>query len=211
LALHLQFQAIKGVTAVKSGIYTLPFILSYVLSALAAGAGVGRFGYYWPFLITSSIVAAIGGGLFLLLRVDSPPAKWILSQLVFGVGIGLGWQQGSIVAQTVLELPDIPAGMAQVFVAQVFGAAILVGAAQLVFAKNLTRNIVALNLKGIDASVILHAGATDIKLLVEATMLPRLLEAYNAALVETFKVAMVAAAVSLIGSLFVQRRSIKDI
>jgi MFS family permease len=181
-----------------------------VFSALAAGALVTKLGRYWPFLILCSIVTSVGAGLFLLLAVDASPAKWIVSQLVFGFGIGLGWQQGSIVAQTVLELRDTPIGIAQLFVAQVFGAAVIVAIAQVVFAKNLTHNILVLGLKGIDASTILRAGATEIGGLVGPVMMPRLLEAYNAALLETFKVALVAACLSLIGSLTLERLNIRE-
>lgn len=96
-----RFQAIKGDSAVQSGIHNLPTVLSvgecthpyqsiYVISsrrhrrlnisavvfAIASGLGVTVIGYYTPFMILGSTVMAIGAGLFLLFRVDSSISMW---------------------------------------------------------------------------------------------------------------------------------------
>ena len=45
------FQAIKGTTAVGSGIRNLPMILGLVLVSILAGIGTTVIGYYTPFMI----------------------------------------------------------------------------------------------------------------------------------------------------------------
>lgn len=45
------FQAIKGVTALKSGIMNLPLILMVVIGSLGGGILVSILGYYVPFMI----------------------------------------------------------------------------------------------------------------------------------------------------------------
>lgn len=57
------FQAIKGNSAVESGINTIPLVLSLVVASILAGQAVGRIGYYTPFAIASAIIMPIGAGL----------------------------------------------------------------------------------------------------------------------------------------------------
>ena len=53
------FQAIKGVSAVHSGIDNLPSILATVISSLVGGGLVATVGYYTWTCIISSILAAV--------------------------------------------------------------------------------------------------------------------------------------------------------
>jgi len=75
--LPVWFQAIKGVSATKSGIMNLPMILALVISSIVAGGLVTDFGYYTPFCIAASIIMAIGAGLLSTFEVDTGSAKWI--------------------------------------------------------------------------------------------------------------------------------------
>jgi hypothetical protein len=104
------FQAIKGATAVKSGIMNLPMVLSLVILSLVAGGTVSVVGYYTPFMIASVILMTVGAGLLTTFEVDSGHAKWIGYQVLFGAGVGLGMQQTLIAVQTALPLPDVPIG-----------------------------------------------------------------------------------------------------
>ena len=71
-----RFQAIKGNSAVESGIHSLPLILSVVPFAIAAGGAVVAVGYYTPFLFLGSVCMGVGGGLLTLLRPDSGVGPW---------------------------------------------------------------------------------------------------------------------------------------
>lgn len=57
------FQAIKGVSAVESGIRNLPLILGLVMVSIIAGVAITLLGYYTPFMILSSLLMATGAGL----------------------------------------------------------------------------------------------------------------------------------------------------
>ena len=50
------FQAIKGVTPVESGIRTIPLVLSLVTGAITGGQTTGKFGYYAPLMLASSVL-----------------------------------------------------------------------------------------------------------------------------------------------------------
>lgn len=89
----LWFQAIKGVSATKSGIMVLPMILSLVLISVVAGIGVTTLGYYAPFMIISSLLMAIGVGLMSTWKSDTNHSMWIGYQVIYGLGVGFGMQQ----------------------------------------------------------------------------------------------------------------------
>lgn len=99
-----RFQAIKGDSAAQSGIHNLPTVLSVgkynpthvgtmphlledrgalimsaVVFAIAGGLGVTAVGYYTPFMIAGSTVMAVGAGLLLLFRVDTPLSMWCVT------------------------------------------------------------------------------------------------------------------------------------
>lgn len=87
------FQAIKGVSATKSGIMVLPMILSLVLISVISGVGVTILGYYAPFMIISSILMSIGVGLMSTWSTSTNHSMWIGYQAIYGLGIGCGMQQ----------------------------------------------------------------------------------------------------------------------
>ena len=102
------FQAIKGVSAVESGIRNLPMILGLVIVSIIAGIMITSIGYYTPFMILSSLLMATGAGLISMFKVGTGHAMWIGFQAIYGFGVGAGMQQGIIAAQTVCTLDDVP-------------------------------------------------------------------------------------------------------
>lgn len=53
--------------------------MSAVVFAIAGGLGVTAVGYYTPFMIAGSTIMAVGAGLLLLFRVDTPLSKWCVT------------------------------------------------------------------------------------------------------------------------------------
>lgn len=97
------FQAIKGVSAVQSGLMLLPMILGSVVGALSSGIIIAKLGYYTHFFIISSIMMSVGAGLLTTFTPTTGHAKWIGYQVLFGLGLGFGTQQPMNVVQTVLD------------------------------------------------------------------------------------------------------------
>lgn len=91
--LPIWFQAVKGASAVKSGIMNLPMVLSLIIVFILSGIGVTVTGYYAPFMIFGSIFGAIGVGLLSTLTPESNHSMWIGYQYIAGIRIGLGMQQ----------------------------------------------------------------------------------------------------------------------
>ncbi|KAJ5367953.1 Efflux pump roqT [Penicillium cataractarum] len=206
--LPIWFQAIKGASAVKSGIMNLPMIITVVLVSILAGGLVTACGYYTPFMIASSIIMTIGAGLLSTLEVDSGHPKWIGYQALFGIGLGLGMQQPMIVAQTALSAGDVPSGTAIVMFAQTLGGSIFISVAQNIFQNQLVTNIRA-DAPTANAAELVAAGATMLRTVVSGPVLERVLVAYNDAITQTFYVAVAMGALSLIGPIFVEWLSVK--
>lgn len=210
--LPVWFQAIKGATAVKSGIMNIPLVLALVLGSILAGVMVSKIGYFTPFMILGSIVMSIGAGLLSTFETTTNHPKWIGYQVVLGLGIGLGMQQSSVAAQTILERKDVPTGAALMMLAQSLGGAIFLAVAQTVFDNNLVSHVQK-SIQGQHgenvAQKVLQAGATGIRNLVGPNDLPAVLVAYNTAITKTFYVGVGLASASIIGALLMEWPSVK--
>jgi MFS family permease len=110
----VRFQAIKGTSALESGIRTMPLILGFSVATIIGGGLVTTYGYYAPAMIASSILISVGAGLLTTLTPDSSSPQWISFQALLGLGVGLGLQQSLIAVQTVPPLKDVPSGTALV-------------------------------------------------------------------------------------------------
>lgn len=88
----IYFQAVKGTTAMGSGIHMIPLIVANVITLLATGFLSSKLGHYVPFFWGCSIVSSIGCGLITTWSVASPAGEWIGYQIIAGIGTGLALQ-----------------------------------------------------------------------------------------------------------------------
>lgn len=204
----LWLQAIKGKSAVQSGIDTIPLVLSLVFGAIGAGQVVGRLGYYTPFAMASSVIMPIGAGLISTFNLDTGSGKWIGYQILFGLGIGMGMQQGNMAAQTVLARKDVPTGISLCFFCQQLGGAVFVSVGQNAFIQKFTSGLAHL-VHDLDPGEIVNTGATEIQKIVPARDLHEVLVAYNSALRQVFVVGVVMASLAAIGAFSLEWRSVK--
>jgi EmrB/QacA subfamily drug resistance transporter len=206
--LPIWFQAIKGVSATKSGIMSLPLILGVVICSVVAGGLVTTFGYYAPFMIASSVLMAIGAGLLTTFKVNTGHAEWIGYQALFGIGVGLGMQQILIAVQTALPAADIPTGTAIVMFFQTLGGALFISVGQNVFTNKLVSGLKAA-VPDLDPAIVLRTGATQLKTAIGEQYREGVLRAYNDALTNSYYVAAALATLSIVGSLAVEWKSVK--
>ncbi|KAF7340067.1 Major facilitator superfamily transporter [Mycena venus] len=206
--LPIWFQAIKGTSAVKSGIDNLPMILSLVISSILAGALVTTFGYYTPFILTSSVLMTVGAGLISTFKTNTGHAHWMGYQVIYGFGIGFGMQGPMIAAQTVLELKDVPVGTSINMFLQTLGGALFISVGQNVFQNKLISGLVS-RVPGVSPETVFSAGATNLKNAIDSKYLPAVLEVYNDALVVAFQVGIAMAGISIVGALAMEWKSVK--
>jgi Major Facilitator Superfamily len=205
----LWFQAIKGVTPVKSGIDTIPMVLGLVVMSILSGGLTNRLGYYTQFIWLSAIIMPIGAGLLSTLKVDSGHAMWIGYQVLLGMGIGLGMQMSNIAVQTCLDDRDVPVGTAIIFFHQTLGGAIFMSVGQNVFLDKFVKHLAAI--PGINPAIIGATGATALRTAVPADLLPAVLEAYNFAVAQgPFLVSTITACLAILGAAGMEWRSVHE-
>lgn len=205
--LSIWFQAIKGASAIRSGISTLPFILALVIATISAGIGTSKIGYYNPAVLAGGILTPIGAGLFTLFKVDTNHSMWIGVQVLFGFGVGVGLQQTNIAAQAVLDKKDAPTGVSLVFFCQGIGGAISVAIGQNVLSNKLISGLSGIN--NVSPHEVANTGATDLRNVFSADQLPEVLRIYNHALVQVFYIAVAYACAALLGAVIMEWKTLK--
>ncbi|OJJ44353.1 hypothetical protein ASPZODRAFT_101369 [Penicilliopsis zonata CBS 506.65] len=209
--LPIWFQAIKGVSAMKSGLMNLPLVLSLVLGSILAGILVSKLGYYTPFLLLGTILSAVGIGLITTFTPTTNLPKWLGYQVLYGLGLGVGMQQPNVAAQTVLPRQDVPTGIALLMFMQSLGGSLFLSVGENVFTNRLIGDLSSLSLQGVDVvQVVLGSGATDLRDKVAAQDLPPVLAAYNDSIRSVFIVALAVVCASIVGGLFVEWKSVKN-
>lgn len=208
----IYFQSVKGSSAITAGLQVLPFMLATVVSSIMVGILVTTSGYYTPFLISSTAIAAIGTGLITLYDVDISTGKWIGYQIVVGAGIGAGLQIPMTAVQTALKPEDIPVGTAAITFFQTLGGAIFIAVGQSVFQNGLIAGIREYA-PDVEPSAIINAGATEMRhvllTLGQLDQLDNVIRAYMNGLRNTYRVSLALMLAAFVAACFVEWKSVK--
>lgn len=181
--LAIYFQSVKGSSATKAGIQLLPLLISTVLSSIVTGGLITAIGYYTPVMIFCMILFAIGSGLITTFSLTTNISRWFGFQVITGIGIGVGFQGGVLVVQTVLPLVDIPVGTACVQFFQSLGGALFISVCQTLFQNGLKSGI-EVHAPQLDPQLFLNSGATKITELLAQLNQEEALDAVRQAYVE---------------------------
>jgi MFS family permease len=205
--LPLWFQGVRGTTAVKSGIDTIPMVLALVVGAILSGGIITATGYYVPWMFVAAVLMSTGAGLMTTFKLDTNHAAWIGYQVLFGFGIGTGLQQPSLAAQTILPMEEVAIGVSLMFFAQSLGGAVFIAVAQSLFQNYLGAELPYI--QGIDSAKVLTAGATGLVDAVPADKLTEVLIVYNDGLHRSFIVGVAVSCLMIIPALTMEWRTIK--
>ncbi|KAK3318304.1 putative aflatoxin efflux pump [Apodospora peruviana] len=201
------FQTVKLADPIKSGIYTLPLVLSLVISSIIAGIATTKIGYYVPSMLLAPSIMSIGEGLMTTLNRDTPSSHWIAFQFLTGFGLGFGMQTSGLAIQTVLPKEDISAGIAINFFVQQLGGAVFTSVGQ-----SILTNLLASQLSGVPGITpedIVKEGATKLFDKVPPQFKDLVIDAYNYACQRIFMAAMGLAFAALLCAFGMEWRSIK--
>ncbi|KAH5707303.1 hypothetical protein HBI18_250400 [Parastagonospora nodorum] len=205
----LWFQAIKEVSAIQSGINTIPLVLSVVVGSILSGGLTQRIGYYTPFMIMGSSLMAVGTGLITTWNVHTSIGMWIGYQTILGLGVGCTMQHPNLAVQIVLPKQDVPTGTAILSLCQTLGGAVFTAVGQNLYIDKFTAGLERVG--GLDTKQILGGGATDLTKSIPTALQPGVLEAYNASLTKgTFFAALIVACLAIPAALGMEWRSVKD-
>ncbi|KAH8653929.1 putative aflatoxin efflux pump [Tricladium varicosporioides] len=205
--LTLWFQAVESDSALHSGISTIPLLLSMMILAVPNAILTQKIGYYVPALLLSPIFCATGAGLLSTLALRSGRGEWIGYQIIYGAGLGFGFQTSTLAPQTVLSRTDVPIGMAMMFFMQQLGGAIFTSVSQNIFSNNLVDRLSGV--AGLDPEAIVNTGATELRNAVPTQYISIVVEAYGYSLTRVFIMAAALGAFMILGSLSMEWKSIK--
>ncbi|KAK7990679.1 hypothetical protein PG990_014959 [Apiospora arundinis] len=209
--LPLWFQVVKGASAIQSGVGLLPMLLGVIFCVIISGFTVSWLGYYTPFMILGTVLMSIGAGLLTTISPDTSKVLLILYPVLFGAGIGVGFQQPIIGCQAALPKEDIPVGTSIIVFGQTIGAAVVLSAGDSVFQTRLTRNIKEyLDISLDNSAQILQSGPNSVVSMLSPDQLPVLIAAVNKTMNQVFYVSLAMAALSVFGALAMEWRSVKN-
>ncbi|KAE8850566.1 hypothetical protein PTNB73_00418 [Pyrenophora teres f. teres] len=206
--LPFYFQAIKGTTAEQSGIRTIAYLVSITCSSIVIGGLITVVGWYAPFMWFGSAVFTIGAGMLYTLKVGSPSGQWIGYQVLSGIGAGAGVQIPFVAVQVVTNEKDMPTANACVMFFNSLGGALSISIAQNIFVNTLVKEIPKYA-PGLDGRIVANAGATNLRKVVSAALLPGVLKGYNNAIVTAFIVAIATSCIAFFVSLGMEQKSVK--
>lgn len=200
--LTIWFQAAKSVSATKSGTYTLPLILTFIAIGIVTAVITQKIGYYVPSMLVSVVLCSTGAGMLSTLSPASSPSAYFGYQVLYGCGIGFGFQTSMLPPQNVLPRADVPLGLALMFFMQQLGGSVFLAVAQNIFSSRLVRDLSGV--AGLDANTIVNTGATALHTSVPQSQLPMVIDVYSNALTRVFLLAAGLGAAMLLGALAVE-------
>lgn len=158
------------------------------------------------------VLFSIGAGLITTFNLTTGLPHWFGYQVLTGLGIGVGFQGGILVVQTVLPLSDIPVATACVAFFQSLGGALFISVAQTLFQNGLIAGLKT-NAPSLDPTLFLHTGATEIRTLLaqlgKEDMLEGVLKAYALGLRHTFWITTSCAIAAFFCAAGLQWKSVK--
>ncbi|KAJ7137537.1 ABC transporter [Mycena crocata] len=198
------YQAVRHQSATQSGIDLLPFMLGLVVTVISSGQLVGRFGYYWPFLVVAPVFLAVGSGMLYTLNTSTTSAKLIGFQILAGIGTGMGMQISLLAMQ--VEFKDAPHLLGQATsmgsFAQFLGGTLGLGVAEPVFASQLSKYLLRYAPEA--PAFIVKESPTAIYTELPEAMIPGVVRSYSEALKLVFLLGVPVAGLALISAIFIQ-------
>lgn len=198
---QIWYQVIQGQSAQGSSYRTLSLVVSQVFAAALAGWLITRYGWFNPFMIAGSLLAAVGSGLLTTFTVRSGSGAWITYPLLIGIGVGLGTQQPLVGVQAAMSLEDVPTGTAAVTLFQNLGPAIAIPIAQNIFTDRLAKALDGAQIPDLETATILKTGATELRTYLGSNHPEVVLSAYNDAITRAFYVLVGLTCLSMVGAL----------
>ncbi|KAI1415123.1 MFS general substrate transporter [Hypoxylon sp. FL1857] len=191
--LPVYFQAIRGADALQSGILILPLILAQLVASVVCGALVQKTGYYLPEVMLGNALVAIGAGLTSTFNPTTSLGNIIGYQILMGAGRGFILQLLVTAMQANVPREDASIATAYAIFSQLLGGAIFSAVAKAVFTSSIGEALQKFA-PGVDPSVLIDSGVTEIAKVIPPAELQGALLAYNEAITHVFYLQLAAAA-----------------
>ncbi len=141
--LPLYLQVVRGVSPTISGVYLLPMVLGLLLTSIASGQLISRFGRYKVFPIVGTAAVTIAMFLLSTLTETSTSAVMYLYFFVLGFGLGLILQVLVIAVQNSTDYADLGTATSSVTFFRSIGGAFGVAIFGSIFSNRLVAELAA--------------------------------------------------------------------
>ncbi|KAL3447242.1 major facilitator superfamily domain-containing protein [Aspergillus insuetus] len=176
----IYFQAVKGDSALTSGVNMLPNILAQLVTAVASGVLIGKLGYYIPWAVGGAVFCAVGAGLLSTLSPTTVTAAWAGYQIILGLGRGSSTQAPMLAVQSNISPDDVSTAMAILTFSQTFGGSIFLAIANVIFTAGL-RDQIPRYAPNVNPEDVIASGATGFRDVIAAEDLAGVLRGYSKA------------------------------
>lgn len=207
--LPIWFQAVKGYTAIQSGVAMIPYVAANAIASLLAGFFVSKNGYFTAPAIIGCAIGTVGCGLITTITPTSSVGTWIGFEILASAGIGLAIQQGFSAVQIVLPLDEVAIGTAAVVAFQSLGGAIFVSVGNTILQNDLLSASHHNKLPGVDIQAVIKGGASEFRHRVPPEAIPQLVAIYVRALQKVFVAAIPMAGLAFVAAMFLEWKSVK--
>lgn len=187
----------------------IPILLGMMLGLLLQGIGTTTLGYYAPFMIFASLCMPVAAGLMTTYNVDTSLTQMILYSGFAGFSGGIGFQGSQAAIQTTLRPADINQGCGIILFGQNIGPAVFIAIAQVIFANQLSTNLVDV-IPGLTPGSVENLGMGDILAQAPASLRSQVIEQIDKSVTHTWYLAAALACTTLVGSLMMEWRSVKQ-
>ena len=205
--LPFYFQSVVGTTARRSGLETLPYLMSLLFTPMISGSLITAVGYYVPFMLVGCTLMTIGSGLLFSLSTDSSEGHLIGYQFLAAFGAGLCRQIGFSSVPLVLHPDDLATASALVAFCNSLGPTLAIAVGQSVFS-NVFKDRLG-GLSGINVEGVIAQGAVNLSVVVPPQLLGTVREDFNFALTRAFSVSIASGGLALCCSFAMQWINVK--
>ncbi|KDQ05977.1 hypothetical protein BOTBODRAFT_168326 [Botryobasidium botryosum FD-172 SS1] len=139
--LPLYFQAVKGHSALKSGIDLIPLVLAVVFTSGIGGFLVSKTGRFWHLLFFGPLVGAVCYGVLFTINEHTSWGKLIGLQIGIGIGVGCTLQNTILGVQATVRKDMIPQSSALVTFSQFIGGVLGIAIAGTIFENKLASGL----------------------------------------------------------------------
>jgi hypothetical protein len=205
----LWFQTVRGVDATGTGVRMIPYFLANSILILISGIFTSVVGFYSPPAILGSVIATVGCGVMTLLTPKTSTGHWLGFGILTGAGFGMSLQQGLTAVQAGLDQEDIATGTAAVVASQSLGGAIFLSVANVLFQDKLHKLSRTVSIPDMQLILGLNGVPTGLRDNLKGEVFAPFLNAYNAAIQQTFILTIPLAGLATLACCLMEWRSIR--
>jgi hypothetical protein len=188
--LPIYLQVVRGVSPTISGVYLLPMVLGLLLTSIASGQIISRWGRYKVFPVIGSALLTLG--LFLLSRLSThtPSVEMDAYFFVLGAGLGLILQVLIIAVQNSADYADLGAATSGVTFFRTIGGSFGVSIFGSIFSNQLASHIASALRSAARHGVSLPRGVNPAEAQGRPSILARLPAALRADILHAYTVSL---------------------